>query len=49
MLKIFTHQLYWVGPYIGATVGAIVFQVCQFIKDHFEHHLHSEEGVGTRK
>ena len=29
-------QVYWVGPYIGATIGSIVYQLSDRIGDHSE-------------
>jgi glycerol uptake facilitator-like aquaporin len=37
------HWLYWVGPYIGATVAAIIYQICTFMKDHCEHHITNDD------
>jgi len=36
-------QIYWVGPYIGSTIGSIVYQFSEFIKDHFEQRRRQEE------
>ena len=31
-------QVYWCGPYIGSTVGSVIYHFSEFIKDNFEQH-----------
>lgn len=30
------HWLYWIGPYLGATVGALFYMMCVFMKEYME-------------
>jgi len=31
-------QVYWLGPYIGSTVGSVIYQLSEYIKDNSENH-----------
>jgi len=41
-------QLYWIGPYIGSTVGSLVYQFSEFIKDHIERHRPQDDNTELR-